>query len=237
MVEHAEARLRARIASRFRLETRTVHLPWSGCRYRIALPASFDPLLDAAAADPEQHLPYWATLWPSGIALADVILSRPVVLAGQMVIELGCGAGMTATAALAAGARLLVTDYAPESLLLCRLNTLANANRCPYTLQLNWRQPSTTLFELAEPRFPAILAADVLYETRDIAPLLILLDRLLAPGGTLWLAEPGRPTSRQFMIEASIAGWLDEVIEHAGPWPDPEDEGVIVRVHRLRHPD
>src|SRR5215208_6827704 len=103
MMEQAEARLRARIASRFRLETRTVHLPCSRCRYQIALPASFDPLLDAAADDPEQHLPYWATLWPSGIALADVILSRPVPLAGQAVIELGCGAGVTAAAALAAG--------------------------------------------------------------------------------------------------------------------------------------
>src|SRR5687767_2462588 len=81
-MDTAEARLRARVAARFRLETRTVTLPWSGLGYQIALPASFDPLLDAAAADPEQHLPYWATLWPSGIALADVILSRRISFAG-----------------------------------------------------------------------------------------------------------------------------------------------------------
>jgi predicted nicotinamide N-methyase len=236
-MDKAEARLQARVASRFRLETRTVTLPWSSCHYRITLPASFDSLLDAAADDPEQHLPYWAALWPSGIALADVILSRPVSFEGQAVLELGCGAGVTATAALAAGARLLVTDYAPDSLLLCRLNTLANVGCEPSTLQLNWREPSGTLFHLAEPRFPAILAADVLYETRDIAPLLDLLARLLAPGGTLWLAEPGRPTARQFMAEASTAGWHDDVVEHRGPWPDPEDEGVVVRVHRLRRPD
>lgn len=236
-MQYAEARLRTRIAGKFRPETRVVRLPWSGRDYQIVLPASFDPLLDAAASDPEQNLPYWATLWPSGIALADVLLSRPVPLTGQTVIELGCGAGVTATAALAAGARLLVTDYAPESLLLCRLNTLANAGRAPYTLQLNWRQPSATLFHFAEPRFPTILAADVLYETRDIAPLLELLDRLLAPGGTLWLAEPGRPTARQFMVEATKAGWQDEITEHAGPWSDPEDEGVIVRVHQLQRRD
>ena len=81
-----EARLRARAAARFRLQMRTVRLPLSGLNYVIALPASFDPLLDAAADDPEQHLPYWATLWPSGIALADVTLSHPVPLAGIPVV-------------------------------------------------------------------------------------------------------------------------------------------------------
>ena len=231
-----EARLRARAAARFRLQMRTVTLPWSGLSYVIALPASFDPLLDAAADDPEQHLPYWATLWPSGIALADVISSRGMLLAGIPVVELGCGAGVTATAALAAGARLLATDYASESLLLCRLNTLANTGCDPCTLRLNWRQPSSALFHFASPPFPVVLAADVLYETRDVAPLLDLLARLLAPSGTLWLAEPGRPTARLFMAEALAAGWQDDVVEHPGPWPDPEDEGVVVRVHRLRRP-
>ncbi len=146
-----EAQLRVRAAARFRLQMRTVTLPWTGLNYRIALPASFDPLLDAAADDPEQHLPYWATLWPSGIALADVILSRGMPLAGIPVVELGCGAGVTATAALAAGARLLATDYASASLLLCRLNTLANTGCTPRTLRLHWRQPSGKLFQFASP--------------------------------------------------------------------------------------
>src|SRR5689334_4908016 len=95
IMKYAEARLRARVAARFKPETRLVRLPWSELDYQIVLPASFDPLLDAAASDPEQNLPYWATLWPSGIALADVLLSQPVSLAGQHVIELGCGAGVT----------------------------------------------------------------------------------------------------------------------------------------------
>src|SRR3712207_7394386 len=35
--------------------------------YRITLPEAVDPLLDAAEDDPEQNLPYWATIWPSGV--------------------------------------------------------------------------------------------------------------------------------------------------------------------------
>lgn len=197
-------------------------------------PATFDRLLTAAARDPEQNLPYWATLWPSGIALADAILGQPDLVRGKRVLELGCGLGSTAIGALAGGADLLVTDYAPESLLLCRANTLLNIGVEPHTLQLNWRDPSPVL--LAQAPFPMVLAADVLYEGRDVEPLWALLDQILLPGGILWLAEPGRPPAQRFVQVAKLAGWHDDLIEHPGPWPDPDDVGVVVRLHKLIKP-
>jgi len=198
----------------------------------IQQPASFDRLLTAAVRDPEQNPPYWATLWPSGIALADAIFQQPALLARQPVVELGCGLGVTAVAALAANANLLVTDYSPEALLLCRANTLRSLSRVPRTLRLNWRAPSPVL--LREAPFPVVLAADVLYERRDVMPLLRLLDQIVAPDGLFWLAEPGRVPARDFVKAAMSAGWQDQVQEHAGPWPDPLDKGVVVRLHRLR---
>lgn len=198
----------------------------------IVQPASFDRLLTTAARDPEQNPPYWATIWPSGVALADAILQQPDVLMRQHVLELGCGLGVTAIAALAAGARLLVTDYAPESLLLCQANTLRSVSRVLHTLRLNWREPSPVL--LARAPFPVVLAADVLYEHRDVMPLLRLIERLVAADGMLWLAEPGRAPAQQFVAAAVAAGWQDEVMQHAGPWPDPQDGNVVVRLHRLR---
>ncbi len=42
--------------------TELVALPWSGDRLTIARPLDTDRFLDRAAADPEQHLPYWAEL-------------------------------------------------------------------------------------------------------------------------------------------------------------------------------
>ncbi len=229
-----EGRLHARLAARFRLAAQEIRLPRTGLAYTIYKPAAFDPLLDATAADPEQNLPYWAVTWPSGIALADTILSGQHELRGRRVLELGCGLGVTAAAAVAAGADLSVTDYATEALLLCRLNALHNAAREPRALQLNWRSPSSALFKLARPRFPIVLAADVLYESRDIDPLLALIDRLLAPAGQLWLAEPQRPVAQRFVAAATRRGWHDEFARHHGPWPDPEDAGVVVDVHRLR---
>ncbi len=232
--ETATLRLRTRLAARFELVETAITLPRSGRRFRIYQPASFDPLLDAAVDDPEQNLPYWAISWPSGVALADVALMNPRRFAGKRVLELGCGLGVTAAAILDAGAELIATDYGAEALLLCRLNALQNVGRQPFTLRINWREPGPPLFELASPAFPEIFAADVLYESRDIQPLLSLAERLLAPDGTLWLAEPRRTVAGRFVAAAIAAGWQDEVDTHTGPWPNPGDEDIVVDVHRLR---
>jgi predicted nicotinamide N-methyase len=211
-----------------------VSLNRSGRIFSILRPADIDVLLDRVVDDPEQNLPYWSEIWPSGVALADAIYVNQELVSGKRVLELGCGVGITAIAALDAGADLIATDYSRDSLLLSRYNTLLNAGREPDTLRINWRNPSQLLFDLAGDGFPVVLAADVLYEERDVEPLLTLLDRLLAPGGLLWLAEPGRRVSQLFLASARTAGWTGRSEAHEGPWPDPNDEHVIVGAHQLR---
>jgi predicted nicotinamide N-methyase len=211
-----------------------IMLNHSGRIFTILRPADIDVLLDRVVDDPEQNLPYWSEIWPSGVALADAIYVNQELVSGKRVLELGCGVGITAIAALDAGANLIATDYSPDSLLLSRYNTLVNAGREPDTLRINWRNPSPLLFNLAGDGFPVVLAADVLYEERDVAPLLALLDRLVAPNGLLWLAEPGRRVSQLFLASAQEAGWIGRSEAHEGPWPDPNDEHVIVGVHQLR---
>lgn len=233
-VERRLARLGARLARQLALKDVVVALPRSGRHYSILAPSDHDRLLDEAEDDPEQQLPYWAEVWPSGLALADVALARAPELAGRPALELGSGLGITAAAALEAGAALLATDYSPVSLALCRYNGLRNAGRAPRTLQVNWRAPAPELLARADALggFPIILAADVLYEARDIAPLLALVGRLLAPAGALWLAEPGRDSARRFLDAAAAAGWRRETERIAGPWPDRTS--VRVGVHTLR---
>ena len=213
-----------------------VDLPGVSASYLIARPVDCDRLLDAAQSDPEQNLPYWAELWPSGIALAAAIARDPGSLSGQRVLELGCGLGVTAIAALRAGAELLVTDYAAEALAICSLNALAAAGRVPSCLRLNWREAGVALLDAGGAGFPIVLAADVLYEARDVAPLLALVERVVAPGGSLWLAEPGRGPAARFLAAIAGRGWVGERDECRGPWPDPEDnrKGVVVGIYRLR---
>jgi predicted nicotinamide N-methyase len=147
---------------------------------------------------------------------------------------LGSGLGITATAALEAGADLVAADYSHDSMLFCRYNALRNAGQEPETLQVNWRKPAQALFDRTGDGFPVVLAADVLYEERDIEPLLELLTKLVSPNGVLWLAEPGRRVAQVFLELAEVAGWGRDSETYAGPWPDPKDEEVIVGVHKLR---
>lgn len=226
--------LEVRVPTRDRLIT----LPRTGERYAIRGPdrAAHARIFAAARDAGEAHRPYWADVWPSGLALADAALLRADQLTGVPTLELGCGLGVTATAALAAGAELAVGDYAPLSLAFCRLNALRNTGYAPRPLTFDWRDPlPEVLAQIGEPaRFPIILAADVLYERHDIAPLTTLIDHLLAPGGQLWLAEPGRDTARRFLDTLKAAGWRDEVERLDGPWPGGET--ARVRLHTLQRP-
>lgn len=215
---------------------RAVHLSWSGRDYAITMPAEFDSLLDQVVDDPEQNLPYWAEIWPSGLALADLIEQSPAFCRGRQVVELGCGLGLTAIAALRAGAMLTVTDYAHAALGLCERNCRANADCVPNAIAMNWRNDEETAALVTAARYEVVLAADVLYERRDIEPLLSLIPRVLEPGGVVWLAEPGRPVAAEFLVRADLLGWTRQSIDHRGPWPDESDGGVVVGLHELRLP-
>jgi predicted nicotinamide N-methyase len=212
-----------------------VAIPGSDVTVEVTHPVDTDRLLDQIAADPEQNLPYWAEIWPSGIALAGAILRHPERVRGRRVLELGCGVGVSAAVALASGARLTVTDYAPEALALTRLTCLRHTGREPEAAEtVNWRDPASLRALVAEAPFAVVLGADLLYERRDIVPLLAALEILLAPGGAVWLAEPGRPPAIEFLDALRGAGWQDDATRWEGPWADPNDAGVAVETHWLR---
>ena len=205
---------------------------------RIARTANFNRLLDAAVADPEQtFMPYWAEIWPSGVVLAGSILREPDAFRGKRILELGPGAGVTAVAAMCAGADLTVADYAPGSLALTALNALDQVGHEPKTLLVNWREPSPEFFAAAGAGFAIVLLADVLYEQKDVKPLGALLERIVAPGGEAWIAEPGRDAAERLLETLRGWGWRGWSEECASARFDPNfHTRDIVTVHRLRRP-
>ena len=195
-----------------------------GRTLRMLRPRDGDAVLDELLAedDPEEErLPFWTQLWPSGTALARAVATEP--LAGRRVLELGCGLGLVSVAAALAGAEVLAVDRSPEAVTF----TAANADR-------NGARVSTAVcaFDQPEPLLAAapwelVLAADVLYEQRNVPVLLWLLPRLVGPGGAAWLADPGRGGLETFLTGADATGWRrDQLPGVAGP----------VTIHRLRRP-
>ncbi|MGO8946168.1 MAG: class I SAM-dependent methyltransferase [Ktedonobacterales bacterium] len=181
------------------------------------------------------HMPYWGLLWASGQALAETVLAERKLFCGRRVLEMGCGLGLTAAAALAAGASLWAVDCFAEALLFTSFNGLQTTGRIPQTRLLDWRSPLGREACRALGPFDIVLAADVLYEEEDVEPLLGLVPTLLLPDGAFWLAEPGRRVSRKFLKAAQDRGWQDSERSFLRSWP-PDGEVVQVWIHRLTTP-
>lgn len=149
-------------------------------------------------SDQDEFIPYWADLWPSAILLARTIASR--ALRGARVLELGCGLGLPSLAAAMAGGRVLATDWAPEALAAVAANAERNGLEVP-TLVADWRDPDELL---SRGPFDLVVAADVLYERRNVRPLTDLLTVL---DTECWLADPGRPPAAELIGSLELAGW------------------------------
>ena len=186
-----------------------------GAALHVLRPRDADALLDEHAFEHEEYLPYWAELWPSGVALARRVAAR--ALKGARVLELGCGLGLPSLAAALAGGRVLATDWSPQAIELLHENAARNGAELE-TARVDWQHPGA-ITERAP--WDLVLGADLLYERRNVAPLLELVPRLLGTKGELWLADPGRAPA-----EDCLAGF-DRLAE---------DADGRVTVYRLRPP-
>ena len=164
---------------------------------RLLAPRDTEALLDEEAFEHEEFLPYWAELWPSAVALARLLARRPLT-----------------------GRRVLATDWSPESVAMTARNAARN-NAPVETAVFRWDAAPETL---GPPR-PLVLASDVLYEPRNVGLLLALLPRVTAPGGEVWLSDPGRAPAARFLAAAADT-WRVDALPHDGPGH--------VSVHRLR---
>jgi predicted nicotinamide N-methyase len=162
----------------------------NGLSLEILRPPSADELIDESAFDDEEFLPYWAELWPSGLALARYVAERD--LQGLRVLELGCGLGLPALAAARRGADVLATDWAEDATELLRRNAERN-DVFLRVARVRWSEPEPLL--RAAP-WDLVLGADLLYEARNAEQLAGLLPLL---GGEVLLAEPGRPYAKEFL--------------------------------------
>jgi len=194
-----------------------VSLPGTPEVLHVLRPRDAEALLDEDAFDHEERLPYWAEVWPSGVALARRVARRPP-RRGARVLELGCGLGLPSLAAARAGARVLATDWAPEAIARLEANAARNGARLEAAVA-GWEE-----IEALAARGPwaLVLAADVLYERRNLVLLTALLPRLGAP---VWLADPQRPLASEFLGTAA---------ERFAVTTEPDREHPFVLHHTLR---
>ena len=184
----------------------------------VLRPRDADALIDEEAFERDERMPYWAELWPSGVELARVVAARS--WRGARILELGCGGlALPSIAAALGGARVLASDWSGEALELAKRNALRNGADIE-VLECAWARPEELV---ARAPWDLVLAADVLYEQRNVPLLLDLLPRLGAP---VWIADPNRPPLPDFLAGAAERGFA---VDSSGGEGAPR-----VGIHRLR---
>lgn len=193
----------------------------------LVLPADWEQLRheEGAAGRP---VPYWARAWPSGLALAGVLADGVAdELQGRSVLELGCGLAAPSVVAARAGALVLATDGAADAVVFAA-HTLALNEVEADVAHVDWNLHGEAL--VARGPFDLVLAADVLYTAANVDAALALWPRLVAPGGSVLLADPQRAGTRDFLAAARARFTVERAAE---PIPAPDPGGNDVHVHRL----
>lgn len=129
--------------------------------------------------------PFWAFAWAGGQALARHLLDEPALVAGRHVLDLGTGSGLTAIAAMKAGAAtVLAADIDLVSLEAAKLNAAANGVAVSVT--------ADDLLTAEPGEFGAILVGDLFYERELADRVLAFIERAASRGAIALIGDPGR---------------------------------------------
>jgi predicted nicotinamide N-methyase len=179
------------LAERFDVVTSVIEN--GGRQFTMFRPRSADDLISEEDFDRDERLPYWADFWPSSIALAERLAREDG--RGRRLLELGCGAGLVATVAAAAGFEVTATDYYAEALEFAELNAEHNGCALHDKRVVDWRDMPDDLG-----RFEVVVASDVLYEKPYSDLVASAFAATLAPGGLGILTDPQRQHGALFPV-------------------------------------
>lgn len=214
------------------------HFELAGRTFELLGPDEYEKLLDdpgvLARFEQDEFMPYWAEFWPGCLLLADLVAQWPIVepgtsSEGPVVLELGCGLGLVGLVAASRGYRVIASDYDNDALAFVVESALRNGLPRPETRFVDWREFYPDL------ELDRIVAAEILYEVRNLRPVAEFLRNHLKSGGEALIVDANRSTADTFESVAVEHG-LDvecrslERANHAGLKP------IQGRVFRLTRP-
>ena len=172
----------------------------AGREYELLGPDEYEKLLDdpgvLARFEKDEFMPYWAEFWPACLLLADAVATWPLVPGGlsepPRVLEIGCGLGLAGLVAASRGYQVIASDYDDDALAFVTESARRNGLPLPQTRFVDWREFYPDI--LVE----RVIAAEVLYEARNLQPIVEFLRNHLMPGGQAWIIDGNRSTADPF---------------------------------------
>lgn len=141
--------------------------------------------------------PFWAFAWAGGQALARWVLDNPNAVKGKRVLDFATGSGLSAIAAMKAGAKsVLATDIDAFSIVALSLN--AEANNVVV-------EGSSDDVIGRDDGWETVIAGDVCYEREMSARVFDWLKALSRRGATVLVGDPGRNyLPKEYMTELAV---------------------------------
>jgi predicted nicotinamide N-methyase len=131
--------------------------------------------------DPTTPFPFWAKLWPSSIALLDVLKAHPHLIQNKHILEIGAGIGLPSLMMAGIAKSVQISDYDKEAVALLQKNAI------PENIQPD-----------------VVLLSDVNYDPAQFDTLITLIDKFMRQGSTIILSTPQRIMASPFVLKLEL---------------------------------
>ncbi len=162
--------------------------------------------------DPTTPFPFWAKLWPSSIALLDLLKSHPHLIENKHVLEIAAGIGLPSLMMADITKSIQISDYEKEAVALLQKNIEYLKLQNAQALQIDWNNVPENLHP------EVILLSDVNYDPTQFDPLINLIVKFIHQGSTVILSTPQRIMASPFVqkLEAYIINRHDTLVNENG---------------------
>ena len=162
--------------------------------------------------DPTTPFPFWAKIWPSSIALIEVLKAHPHLIQDKCVLEIAAGIGLPSWMMAAIAKSIQISDYDKEAVSLLQKNIEHLQLQNVEAMQLDWNAIPDNM----QPE--VILLSDINYDPMQFDTLISLINKFMDQRCSVILSTPQRIMASPFVqkLETYIKERYDKLVDENG---------------------